>query len=181
MKKQHALALSLSLGTVGFALFAFLYFYPYQAVSHELFTQRAFSIKERGFNEGVGFQIKNSQDIQEFTSSVEVFYLEDLETLNSFSSTTNTKSSIIKDSHMIKDNKGAIVLSYKGSIMTHSKLTKLKISPTEVKMSFAVENDFILDGSAKPDEETYSYYLVPVSLKNPFALDPSIQIEIKKV
>lgn len=181
MKKQHALALSLSLTAVGFGLFAFLYFYPYHSATHQLITKKALSIKGSGFNGGLSFNLENSESISEFTKDVEVFYLEDIETYNSFSKATNTKSDKIKDSHIVKDNKGVIVLSYKGSIMANSKLTKVKVGSKRVRMKFAVENDFILDGSAKPDDETYSYYLIPISLKDPFALEPTLQIEIKKV
>ncbi len=157
---------------IGAGFLAFLYFYPYHPVESYFYKNNATNISSK-IND---IEITKLEPLEEFSSEIEFILLEDEESYNKASNALNilipkeftssfyTKSSIL-------------IVSFKGTIMSYSKINKLKLKNNELSLAFSIENDFILDGSSTPDDSVYNYYFIPIQTKN----ITKINFTIKKV
>ncbi len=157
---------------IGAVFLAFLYFYPYHPVEYYFYKDNATNISAK-IND---LEVTKFEPLEEFSSEIESILLDDEDSYNKASTALNIN--VPKEFNSSFYTKSSIlVVSFKGTIMSNSKINKLKLKNNELSLAFSIENDFILDGSSTSNDSVYNYYFIPVQTKN----ITKINFAIKKV
>lgn len=177
--KNIATYISLGLSVLGVGLCAFLYNYPYDKV--------AGVVSYRDFDRGLASLELQAQpiadiegdDLLSYSAEFSAHLIASAEDYEDFAVRTNRRSTNFGADYF-SGGRQILALGYRGRVMTYSKVTGVKVKGAVLAVDYSVENDFILDGSAKPDELVYSCDLVPVKISDVSAVE-KLRITVKKV
>ena len=149
--KKIAFISSLALIVAGIGYMIFLFFFPYNKVLCHSMKNILNPLSTQLTIEGIR-DYGDIKDISEKVEYLEVKSEEDEQLLKkelNVSLPFETGLSYYSDSSLM-------IISFKGSVMKLSKLTKIRYNKAQINFSFSIENDAILDGSASYDDEEYT-------------------------
>lgn len=176
--KKTAGYISLGISTVGVGLFVFLYNFPYHKVAN---------VRYHDFINNIDHLALNSKSTLEITGKNLPTYSVDVKA-HVFSAVSDYQDFVDKigmsnkkfDKKFFETGGKLLAIGYQGTVMTYTKINKVSVNTSAIDVNYSVENDFILDGSAHPDDPIYTYDLIPLRYQGEI-LAKKVNISVKKV